>query len=198
MSMTQSHLSGTAAASVIVMLLPIMAVVLIAFLIIGLALLVLPLHVHQGLSLGTFAVGLVTGRQFAASLISRVWSGHYSDSRGAKRAVVAGLVMAAGSGLLYLLSLRFIGTPVASATILLLGRALRYCQLGAEGAKLPRAQPSRQSTSAHEGDTGRIAPGGEGVITRSPIVTGGKTVTAELEVVVDRSVNGEKLLGMPD
>ena len=40
-------------------LLPIMAVVLIAFLIIGLALPVAPLHVHQGLGLGTFVVGLV-------------------------------------------------------------------------------------------------------------------------------------------
>jgi len=105
-------------------LLPIMAVVLIAFLIIGPALPVLPLHVHQGLGPGTFVVGLVTGSQFAASLISRIWSGHYSDSRGAKRAVVVGLGMAVGAGLLYLLSLQFVGAPVASATILLLGRAL--------------------------------------------------------------------------
>jgi MFS family permease len=105
-------------------LLPIMAVVLIAFLVIGLALPVLPLHVHQGLGLSTFVVGLVTGSQFAASLISRVWSGHYADSRGAKRAVVAGLVTAAVAGLLYLLSLRFVGAPWVSVTILLLGRAL--------------------------------------------------------------------------
>jgi hypothetical protein len=74
----------------------------------------------------------------------------------------------------------------------------RYCQLGAQEAKLPREQPSRQYTLAHEGSPGRIAPGGEGVITRSPIFTGGKTVAAELEVIVDRSVNGEKLLGMSD
>jgi MFS family permease len=105
-------------------LLPIMAVVLIAFLIIGLALPVLPLHVHQGLGFGTFVVGLVTGSQFAASLISRVWSGHYADTRGAKRAVVAGMLTAAASGLLYLLSLRFVGAPLVSVTILLLGRAL--------------------------------------------------------------------------
>src|SRR6266853_4722598 len=57
-------------------LLPIMGVVLVAFLVIGLALPVLPLHVHQGLGLSTFVVGLVTGSQFAASLISRVWSGY--------------------------------------------------------------------------------------------------------------------------
>ncbi|WP_418159035.1 arabinose transporter [Benzoatithermus flavus] len=105
-------------------LLPIMAVVLIAFLVIGLALPVLPLHVHRGLGLGTFMVGLITGSQFAASLVSRVWSGHYADSRGARRAVVAGLLAAAAAGLLYLLSLLFVGAPVVSVTILLLGRAL--------------------------------------------------------------------------
>src|SRR3954447_9068844 len=109
---------------VLMALLPIMAVVLVGFLVIGLALPVLPLHVHQGLGLGTFVVGLVTGSQFVASLLSRVWSGHYADSRGAKRAVVAGLLAAAASGLLYLLSLAFLGTPAASVTILLLGRAL--------------------------------------------------------------------------
>jgi MFS family permease len=69
-------------------------------------------------------VGLVAGSQFAASLVSRVWSGHYADSRGAKHAVVAGLLAAAASGILYLLSLLFVGAPVTSVTILLLGRAV--------------------------------------------------------------------------
>ena len=72
-------------------LLPIMLVVFIAFLIIGMALPVLPLHVHERLGLSTFVVGLVTGSQFVAALVSRVWAGHYADSRGAKRAVMAGL-----------------------------------------------------------------------------------------------------------
>jgi hypothetical protein len=57
-------------------LIPIMAVVLIAFLIIGLALPVLPLHVHQDLGFGAFIVGLVTGSQFGASLLSRMSAGH--------------------------------------------------------------------------------------------------------------------------
>src|SRR5215471_9813458 len=73
--------------------LAIMGVVSVAFLVIGIALPVLPLHVHQDLGLSTFVVGLVTGSQFAASLISRVWSGRYADSRGAKRAVVLGLLI---------------------------------------------------------------------------------------------------------
>src|SRR5882757_9314703 len=95
---------------------PIMGVVLVAFLVIGLALPVLPLHVHQGLGLGTFVVGLVAGAQFAASLLSRFWAGHYADSRGAKRAAVTGLLVATVAGLLYLLSLGFVRTPEMSVT----------------------------------------------------------------------------------
>src|SRR3979490_1232144 len=111
---TQRNVHGS-----VTRLLPIMGVVFMAFLIIGLALPVLPLHVHQGLGLSVFVVGLVTGSQFAASLVSRVWSGRYADSRGAKRAVVAGLLTAVVAGLLYLLSLRFVGAPSVSVTILL-------------------------------------------------------------------------------
>ena len=110
--------------SVVVTLLPIMAAVFVGFLVTGMAMPVLPLHVHEGLGLGAFVVGLVAGAQFTASLLSRFWSGHYADSRGGKRAVIAGLLIAAASGLLYLLSLRFVSAPVTSVTILLLGRAV--------------------------------------------------------------------------
>jgi hypothetical protein len=34
------------------------------------------------------------------------------------------------------------------------------------------------------------------VVSGRTILTGGKTVTVELEVVVDRAMNGEKLLGV--
>ena len=105
-------------------LIPIMAVVLIAFVIIGVALPVLPLHVHQDLGFGAFIVGLVTGSQFGASLLSRVSAGHYADRRGPKRAVVIGLMTAIVAGLLYFLSLYFGGVPRLSVTILLFGRAL--------------------------------------------------------------------------
>jgi MFS family permease len=105
-------------------LLPIMAAVFVAFLVIGVAMPVLPLHVHDGLGLGTFVVGLVAGSQFAASLISRPWAGHYSDARGAKRAVIAGLLAASASGLIYLCSLLFRETPAASVVVLLLGRGV--------------------------------------------------------------------------
>ena len=85
---------------------------------------VLPFHVHQGLGLGAFVVGLVAGAQFTASLLSRFWAGHFAASRGAKRATVTGLLVAAVSGLLYLLSLGFVRQPGTSVTILLLGTAV--------------------------------------------------------------------------
>ena len=61
-------------------------------------------HVHQGLGFSTFVVGLVAGAQFAAALISRLWSGAYADRQGAKRAVQMGLQRAAAAGLLYIFS----------------------------------------------------------------------------------------------
>jgi MFS family permease len=105
-------------------LLPIMASVFIAFIVIGLAIPVLPLHVHQGLGFGTFLVGLVAGSQFAAAILSRVWAGRDADVRGSKHAVVAGLVIAAIAGLLYFVSLAFFNRPAISVVILLFGRAL--------------------------------------------------------------------------
>jgi MFS family permease len=124
MSATVSLSRSTAVPSVATALLPIMAAVSLAFLIIGIALPVLPLHVHHQLGLSTFVVGLVTGTQFLAALASRVWAGRFADRAGAKRAVVAGMLAAVAGGLLYLLSLRFVTAPPVSAAILLLGRAL--------------------------------------------------------------------------
>jgi MFS family permease len=71
-----------------------MAVVFVAFLVIGIAMPVLPLHVHDGLGQSTFVVGLVAGSQFAASLISGPMAGHSSDTRTPKRGVIVGLLAA--------------------------------------------------------------------------------------------------------
>jgi hypothetical protein len=69
------------AASLLRALLPSMVVVLAVFLAVGLAVPVLPLHVHRDLGLGPFVVGLVAGSQFAASFVSRPSAGHYADSQ---------------------------------------------------------------------------------------------------------------------
>jgi MFS family permease len=133
-------------------LVPIMGVVFVAFLVIGVAMPVLPLHVHDGLGQGTFIVGLVAGSQFAASLVSRPWAGHFSDSRGAKRGVVVGLLAAAASGLLYQASLGFTTIPLVSVSILLLGRGL----LGAAESFIITAAVSWGLALADDRSTGKV------------------------------------------
>ena len=108
--------------SVIVKLLPIIGVVFIAYLIIGLAMSVLPLHVHERLGFNTFTVGIVAGSQFMAAVFSRPWAGFYADQNGAKCAVVFGLIIAVVSGAFYLGSLQFVAVPLTSILILLAGR----------------------------------------------------------------------------
>lgn len=110
--------------SVVAPLLPVMASVLAGFLVIGVALPVLPLHVSNDLGFGMSIVGFVAGAQFAATLISRVWAGSYSDRHGAKHGVLIGLVAASSAGLLYLLSLAFLKRPALSVAVLLAGRAV--------------------------------------------------------------------------
>ncbi|MFK3707640.1 putative MFS family arabinose efflux permease [Raoultella sp. BIGb0138] len=108
--------------NVFLTLLPLVAAVFIGFLIIGMQLPVLPLHLHGTLGMSTLVVGLVIGSQFVAALLSRSWAGNFADIHGAKRAMAIGLLVTAASGVLYLLSLLFIHAPVTSVWILLAGR----------------------------------------------------------------------------
>jgi hypothetical protein len=64
----------------------------------------------------------------------------------------------------------------------------------------PRTQHSRlvPSSLACEGGTGHITQGGEGAIAGSAVLTGREAMATEPEMVVDRAVGGEKLLGVPD
>ncbi|MDP9901990.1 arabinose transporter [Variovorax ginsengisoli] len=124
-----AHGHATAAAppvNVMLRLLPLTLAVFIGFLSIGLPLPVLPLHLSRHLGLGALGVGVVIGSQFAAALLSRAWAGTLADTGGAKRAVVWGLLMAAGSGAVYLMSLAF-GTSMSAVWVLLLGRLLLGC-----------------------------------------------------------------------
>jgi MFS family permease len=113
---------AAAFSSIVTALLPVVAIVAVAYLVIGLAMPVLPLYVHRGLGQSMFVVGLVAGAQFAATLVSRLVAGDRAD-RGARRAVVTGLLIAAGSGLLYVFSLLVAAQPQLSVAILLVGRA---------------------------------------------------------------------------
>ena len=137
---------ATVSSSTLLRILPLMAGVFVVFLVTGVALPALPLHIHQRLGLGTFAVGIVAGAQFVSSLVSRVGAGAFSDARGAKLALILGLGMSSIAGALYLLSLAFLGAPLASAAILLAGRAVlgageSFVIVGAQSWGLAAAGP---------------------------------------------------------
>jgi MFS family permease len=151
--MSQTTLTAAPCSSVVVALLPIMAIVLVAFVLIGMALPVLPLHVHDGLGLGALMVGVVAGSQFAASLFSRVWSGRTSDDYGPKRTVMIGLAAAGAAGLLYFLSLQFKAAPQVSVAILLAGRAVLG---GAESFIITGACPYWKRHPASEQTANRV------------------------------------------
>lgn len=103
---------------------PLMAVVFAAFLVIGMAMPVVPLYVSQKLGFGSFMVGLAVSCEFAAALFSRIWAGRCADTRGAKRTVTLGLMAGVLAGLFYLASLSLISMPRTGVALLLLGRAL--------------------------------------------------------------------------
>ncbi len=113
-----------------------MAVVFIGFLVAGMALPVLPIHVHNDLGFGSFIVGLITGSQFLSSLITRVWAGDFADRSGPKKAVVMGLWGAAAAGVLYWISALAVSKPAVSAAVLIAGRGVLG---GAEGLVLTGA-----------------------------------------------------------
>src|SRR5712671_1795302 len=106
--------NATSRASSVMPALPVMTVVFLSFMIIGMALPVLPLHVHDVLGFGPLVVGVVAGGQFAASLISRLWAGRLSDTQGPKYAVVLGLIASVIGGVFYLASLLFLSMPTLS------------------------------------------------------------------------------------
>lgn len=119
--------AAAAAANVVSRIFPIVLAVFASFLAIGIALPVLPLHVHGQLGLSTLMVGVVAGAQFVAALLSRAWAGGMADTRGAKRAVMAGFALAVASALAYLASLSLAAQPAASVAVLVAGRILLGC-----------------------------------------------------------------------
>ena len=89
-------------------LLPYMLTVFVGFIAMGMALPVVPRHVHDTLGQGTVMVGFVMGCQYLSSLFGRMWAGGITDERGPKIAALIGLLAACGVGTLYLLSVPFV------------------------------------------------------------------------------------------
>jgi predicted MFS family arabinose efflux permease len=109
-------------------LLPVMAAVFVAFLVIGLALPVLPLHVHYGLGFSMLVVGLVTGSQFAAKLPAQT-----RDMIAARVALVSVVIEASGLALIWLAWGPLVAAIGAGSTGF--GYALVYPGLGVEAVR---------------------------------------------------------------
>ena len=109
--------------SAFIPLLPLMLVVFTGYFAMGMALPVVPRHVHDTLGQGTLLVGLVMGAQYISSIaLGRQWAGSVTDGRGPKVAVPAGLLGACCVGGLYFLSLAFVDQPAFSLAILIAAR----------------------------------------------------------------------------
>lgn len=134
-------------APMLVALWPVMAAVFVVFLITGVALPVLPLHVHEGLGQSTFVVGLIVSAQFVASLLSRVYAGAFSDRRGPKQAVIVGLFLSAIAGIFYLASLFVMDQPMLAVGLLLVGRGIFG---GAESFVITGAQAWALALVSHQ------------------------------------------------
>jgi MFS family permease len=80
---------------------------------VGSVLPVLPRYVHGPLDAGDVAVGVVIGAYAVTGLLFRPVAGRLADTRGRKPTVLAGAVLVALSGLLYLPSLGIAGLLVA-------------------------------------------------------------------------------------
>lgn len=105
-------------------LLPLMLVVFIGFLAMGMALPVLPRHVHETLGQGTVMVGVVMGSQYASSFFARLFAGEVADARGVRLCVLAGLLVACCVGAVYLASAQFLGRPALAVALVIAGRLL--------------------------------------------------------------------------
>lgn len=80
---------------------------------VGSVLPVLPRYIHGPLDSGDVAVGIVIGSYAVTGLLLRPVAGRLADTRGRKPTVVAGALLVALSGLLYLPSLGIAGLVVA-------------------------------------------------------------------------------------
>ena len=94
------------------------------FIAIGMALPVLPRHVHDTLGQGTVMVGVVMGSQYASSFFARLLAGSVCDTRGAHLAALAGLLAACCVGAVYLASAQVVDQSMLSVGLVIAGRLL--------------------------------------------------------------------------
>lgn len=105
-------------------LVPFMVIVFMGLMATGMALPVVPRHVHDALGQGTVMVGFVMGAQYLASVFARMGAGSTADTRGPRLAVLCGFVGSSGVGLVYLSSVHAVATAHSALALVIAGRLL--------------------------------------------------------------------------
>ncbi|WP_223600625.1 MFS transporter [Chryseobacterium sp. GVT01B] len=103
---------------------PIIISVFGVYLTIGIALGVLPGFVQNTLGFDSIIVGLVIGLQSLSTLLTRAYSGKITDTRGAKKSKMSGVILAVIAGIVYVLAVLFQAHPLTALIFLLLARII--------------------------------------------------------------------------
>ncbi|RKE81466.1 MFS transporter [Chryseobacterium sp. AG363] len=103
---------------------PIIISVFAIYLTIGIALGLLPRFVQNTLGFDSIIVGLVIGLQSLSTLLTRAYSGKITDTRGAKKSKMSGVILAVIAGIAYVLAVLFQTQPILALAFLLLARII--------------------------------------------------------------------------
>ncbi|WP_223607855.1 MFS transporter [Chryseobacterium sp. OSA05B] len=103
---------------------PIILSVFAIYLTIGIALGVLPKFVQNNLGFNSLIIGLVIGLQSLATLVTRAYSGKITDTKGAKKSKMSGIILSVIAGAAYILSVSCQSTPLLALGFLLLARII--------------------------------------------------------------------------
>lgn len=103
---------------------PIILSVFAIYLTIGLTLGIVPQFVQNDLKFSSLIVGLVIGLQPLTTLLTRAYFGKITDTRGAKKSKLAGILFVMVAGIIYVLAALFSAYPLAALLLLLLARTV--------------------------------------------------------------------------
>ncbi|WP_300670529.1 MFS transporter [Soonwooa sp.] len=105
-------------------IIPIIISVFGVYLTIGIAFGVLPTFVQNNLGYDSLIVGLVIGLQSLSTLITRAYSGKITDTKGAKKSNLLGVILAVVAGLAYLFAALSQENKALALGLLLLARVI--------------------------------------------------------------------------
>lgn len=101
---------------------PIILSVFVIYLTMGIALGVLPELIKNELKFSSFWVGVAIAMQSLATLLTRAYAGKITDTKGAKKSHLSGVILIMFTGVIYCFSTIFIQHPVTALIILILAR----------------------------------------------------------------------------